>query len=84
MYFVLMLLDPDEPEVPIITRREKDKIVIKITPSESSNGPVTSYQVIVVDERVPSPFQASLLKSWSEAQEEGLPYYITAELSAQV
>ncbi|KAF4524769.1 hypothetical protein B566_EDAN012391 [Ephemera danica] len=75
--------EPSEPEVPSIVRREKDQIVIRITPTTNENGPITSYQVIVVDENTPSLFQEPLLKSASEAQQEGLPYYITAELSPE-
>jgi hypothetical protein len=82
--FSNIISEPPEPRVPDIVKKEKDQIVIRISPTSSENGPITSYQIIVDDARYPSNFHPELLKSYSEAQRDGVAYYIAAEITPQV
>lgn len=73
--------DP-EPDEPNILSRTSNKITIEIPTIINDNGPITSFQVVVqfVGDEFVQNFNNSLLKTYSESQEDGTPYYITAEL----
>lgn len=73
--------DP-EPEEPNILSRTSNMITIEIPPVNNDNGPITSFQVVVqfVGDEFVQNFNNSLLKTYSESQEDGTPYYITAEI----
>uniref|UniRef100_T1P8M4 Protein tyrosine kinase n=1 Tax=Musca domestica TaxID=7370 RepID=T1P8M4_MUSDO len=72
---------PMPPPPKVLTTTDKT-ITIQIKPVRNNNGPVTKVLVIVehVDDAITQPFDSALLGSHSEAEENGLPYYIAAEL----
>jgi len=76
--------EPEEPTVPRIVKRDKGQVVVELLPAVNENGPITAYRVVVVYEGGRSAFRKDMLKSFQEAESEGLPYYIAAELDPQV
>lgn len=72
---------PEPPQPKIISQKD-NKIEIEIPPLRNDNGPLTKLLIIVerVDDSLSQPFDTSLLSDWKKAQEDGLPYYIAAEL----
>lgn len=70
--------------MPKIIKRDKGQIVIQLSPVVNENGPITAYRVVVVYGVGQSEFRKDMLKSFHEAESEGIPYYITAELNPQV
>ncbi|XP_018329507.1 putative tyrosine-protein kinase Wsck isoform X2 [Agrilus planipennis] len=73
--------DPDNiPFLPTVIKREGSKITVKLNPVMNNNGPVTSYQVVVIDQDSKLFFQPESLKSFQESKEDELGYYIAAEL----
>lgn len=76
--------EPEEPIEPTIVKRDKGQILIALPPVVNENGPITAYRVVVVYEGGRSAFRKDMLKSFQEAESEGLPYYIAAELDPQV
>jgi hypothetical protein len=76
--------EPEEPEVPRIVKRDKGQIMIQLSPMVNENGPITAYRIVVVYGVGQGEFRKDMLKSFHEAQSEGIPYYITAELNTQV
>ncbi|XP_054725638.1 putative inactive tyrosine-protein kinase Wsck [Anastrepha obliqua] len=70
------------PPQPRIVRTTDSTMTIEIAPLRNDNGPLTKVLVIVerVDESLSQPFDTELLGSWQKAQEDGLPYYIAAQL----
>ena len=81
---VLLFVDPDTPEVPRIVSRNKGQIKIQLRPASNDNGPITSYRIVVLYEDCGHPITVSMLKSFQEAQREGLHCYIAAELDPKV
>jgi hypothetical protein len=75
--------EPEEPTVPRIVKRDKGQVVVELLPAVNENGPITAYRVVVVYEGGRSAFRKDMLKSFQEAESEGLPYYIAAELDPQ-
>lgn len=75
--------EPEEPEVPRIVKRDKGQIMIQLSPMVNENGPITAYRIVVVYGVGQGEFRKDMLKSFHEAQSEGIPYYITAELNPQ-
>ncbi|KDR15852.1 putative tyrosine-protein kinase Wsck isoform X2 [Zootermopsis nevadensis] len=75
--------EPEEPEVPRILRRDKGQILVQLSPVINENGPITAYRIVVVYEAGREAFRKDLLKSFHEAEFEGLSYYIAAELKPQ-
>lgn len=71
-----------KPPTPIIEDIGDTTITISIPRIKNENGPISKLQIIVyqVDNIISQPFDRELLGSWSEAEESGVPYYITAEL----
>lgn len=71
-----------KPAQPRVLKKTDTTMTIEIKPVRNDNGPVTKVLVIVerVDESLSQPFDTSLLGSWKKADEDGLPYYIAAEL----
>ncbi|KAH8265094.1 hypothetical protein KR044_010369, partial [Drosophila immigrans] len=70
------------PMRPKILTRTSDTITVELSPMHNNNGPVTKLLIIVefVDDSLSQPFDIQLLGSWQEAEQYGVPYYITAEL----
>ncbi|KAH8271212.1 hypothetical protein KR018_001445, partial [Drosophila ironensis] len=70
------------PTQPKVISRSDRTITVEIAPIRNDNGPVSQLLVIVeyVDNSLSQPFDAQLLGSWQQAQQDGVPYYIAAEL----
>ncbi|XP_046804109.1 putative tyrosine-protein kinase Wsck [Lucilia cuprina] len=71
-----------QPAQPKILQTTDTTLTIEIKPVRNDNGPVTKVLVIVerIDDSLSQTFDTSLLGSWKKADEDGLPYYIAAEL----
>lgn len=70
----------------IIRRRNGRTLSIEIPPLVNNNGPVTAVHVVVmfIDTEISQQFDENLLKSYKQATEDGINYYITAELANEV
>uniref|UniRef100_A0A6P4EUP6 Tyrosine-protein kinase Wsck n=1 Tax=Drosophila rhopaloa TaxID=1041015 RepID=A0A6P4EUP6_DRORH len=70
------------PPPPKILSRTDRTITIELSPIRNDNGPLSKLLVIVeyVDDALSQPFDSQLLGSWLQAQQDGVPYYIAAEL----
>ena len=71
---------PNSPEPPKLLKKDQG-LQVKLYPSQEHGGPITAYQVIVIDETNPTPFSSETLYSHDRAEQEGLTYWIAAELS---
>ncbi|XP_036323917.1 putative tyrosine-protein kinase Wsck [Rhagoletis pomonella] len=70
------------PSQPRVIRTTDSTMTIEIKPLRNDNGPITKVVVIVerLDDSLSQTFDTELLGSWPKAQEDGLPYYIAAQL----
>ncbi|XP_030376612.1 putative tyrosine-protein kinase Wsck [Scaptodrosophila lebanonensis] len=70
------------PPQPKILSRADTTLTVELSPLRNDNGPVSKLLIIVerVDDSLSQPFDPQLLGSWQQAQQDGLPYYIAAEL----
>lgn len=57
---------------------------VRLNSVVNNNGPVTAYQVIVMEESDKIGFQPESLAPYHEAKKEGLHYYVAAELDPKV
>lgn len=71
--------DPSPPDIEIVDRRG-DRMIIHIPPAQNVNGPVSMYRIVVSIELYQQGFIIDTLGNYSYATDQGLPYYITAEL----
>ena len=76
---------PESPDPPLFIHHEGDdhhgEIHVKLVPLERNRkGPISGYRVVVIDETDPTPFHEENLYDWNLAQEEGVNYWIAAEL----
>lgn len=79
--YILLLLEPDnKPEPPIINEKTETTMTVKLNSVINNNGPVTAYQVIIMEESDKIGFQPETLSNYYKAKKDGLHYYITAEL----
>lgn len=78
------LVPDDIPNSPTVQNRYKSTIEIKLSPVTNNNGPITAYRVVVVDTNFKQILLNEDIKSYKAAQQEGLAYYITAELGPEV
>lgn len=75
------LLEPDnKPEPPIIKGKTDTTMTVQLNSVINNNGPVTAYQVIVMEESDKIGFQPESLTTYYKAKKDGLHYYIAAEL----
>ncbi|XP_030756309.1 putative tyrosine-protein kinase Wsck [Sitophilus oryzae] len=75
------LAEPDNlPPQPEILSNEGDKIKVRLTGTTNNNGPITAYRIIVVKSDDNQAFDKDSILSFSEAQKNGLSYYIAAEI----
>lgn len=74
------------PPTPTILDKNGKSITIEIPHFVNNNGPVTAIHVVVifVDSELSLQFDEHFLRSFKYASEEGINYYITAELSNEV
>lgn len=59
-------------------------MIVQLQSVMNNNGPTTAYQIAVVNEDMSQALQTENLKAYSKAMEEGLAYYVTAEILPQV
>ncbi|XP_049878135.1 putative inactive tyrosine-protein kinase Wsck [Pectinophora gossypiella] len=71
--------DPSPPDIEIKERRG-DRMSVHIPEARNINGPVSMYRIVVSIELYQQGFIVETLGNYSYADEQGLPYYITAEL----
>ncbi|KAK9890895.1 hypothetical protein WA026_012237 [Henosepilachna vigintioctopunctata] len=77
--FETLLGVPDNiPYPPEILSRKGSKMTVKIHPVINNNGPISYYQLVVLDKI--AIFQSEFLKDYKQALSDGLNFYITAEL----
>lgn len=71
-----------KPGQPRVLSSTDTTITVEIKPVKNDNGPVSKVLVIVerVDDSILQPFDTDLLGTWKQAEENGIPYYIAAEL----
>uniref|UniRef100_A0A336LZZ6 CSON012999 protein n=1 Tax=Culicoides sonorensis TaxID=179676 RepID=A0A336LZZ6_CULSO len=75
-----------KPEEPTILSESDTTKTIEITRTDyvyhNEHGPVSAYRVVVhmVEGDLYQPFDPSLLKDYYGSKEDGLPFYITAEV----
>lgn len=85
---MLSLHNTSEPEnlppLPTVIANDGHKISVKLTPVMNNNGPVSAYRIIVVKSNDNQGFQKDNVLSYSESREQGLSYYVAAEISPQV
>ena len=75
--------DPDRPQAPIITQSVNRTVTIQLKPVLPNLGPVSAYQIIVLDQD--SAFdQDAPLKNFAQASKEKRHQYITAQLKPEV
>ncbi|XP_075982757.1 tyrosine-protein kinase Wsck [Anticarsia gemmatalis] len=71
--------DPSPPDIQIRDRKG-DRMVVFIPEAKNYNGPVSMYRIVVSIELYQQGFIVDTLGNYSYAADQGLPYYITAEL----
>ncbi|KYN03009.1 PREDICTED: putative tyrosine-protein kinase Wsck [Cyphomyrmex costatus] len=70
---------PDKPAVPKILERGNNTITVMFTEGHSEYGPISAYQVLVVQaDAIPPPAEDEYL-NYKSALEQGLSYYIAAQ-----
>ena len=77
---------PDQPEPPKVLEESDGRIKIELKQSINNNGPVSAYRIVVhlVDnELLIHDFDESLVESYKKSLEDGLSYYIAAEINLQ-
>ncbi|MCL4137254.1 UNVERIFIED_CONTAM: hypothetical protein GTU68_030781, partial [Idotea baltica] len=74
---------PDEPIIPEIISHTTESMLVELREVIPSGGPITSYHIVVVDETLPVVIDYSLLYDYHTASNQGLPYYVTAELTKE-
>ena len=55
-------------------------MLVKLEPVEARGGPITAYQVIVIDASLHRSFQPTKFINYNAAEEAGLPYWVAAQL----
>ncbi|KAA0185582.1 hypothetical protein HAZT_HAZT011887 [Hyalella azteca] len=73
---------PPIPTQPEMLSRTPETINVKLHTVSPTGGPITAYQVVVVDETVGAIMNPSALTNYQNASEQQLPYYIAAQFSA--
>lgn len=71
--------DPSPPDIEVKSRHG-DRMVVHIPEAKNFNGPVSMYRIVVSIELYQIGLITVTLGNHSYAAENGLPYYITAEL----
>lgn len=72
---------PETPASPQLLSRTPTTMTVQLQSVTPTNGPITAYQVVVIDGTVSVELQPELLEDYSGAAEKGLPFYITAQFS---
>ncbi|XP_034833976.1 putative inactive tyrosine-protein kinase Wsck [Maniola hyperantus] len=76
------IIGTPDPSPPNIEMRERhgDEMLVHIPEAKNVNGPVSMYRIVVSIELYQQGIIIENLGNHSYADEQGLPYYITAEL----
>ncbi|KAF7989711.1 hypothetical protein HCN44_008385 [Aphidius gifuensis] len=75
---------PDIPQTPKIIDRTDTTITVELQKGINQNGPLTSYQIVVVYPGTIPPINHSFsYVNYNIAKRDYLPYYITAEIPAE-
>ncbi|XP_019753570.1 putative inactive tyrosine-protein kinase Wsck isoform X1 [Dendroctonus ponderosae] len=72
---------PPEPEV---LGKYGNTILVRMRPVMNNNGPISAYRIVVVKSNDNQAFQKDNVLSYSESREQGLSYYIAAEISPKI
>ncbi|XP_012215238.1 putative inactive tyrosine-protein kinase Wsck [Linepithema humile] len=71
---------PEKPVVPKILERKDNSIIVALTKGRSENGPITAYQVVVVQAGTIPPTDSDVeYADYKSAVNQGLSYYVTAQ-----
>lgn len=74
--------DPSPPDIEIKERRG-NRMLVHIPEAKNINGPVSMYRIVVSIELYQQGFITENLGNHTYAEDQGLPYYITAELDPE-
>lgn len=74
--------DPSPPEVKYVDRKG-DRMVIHIPEAQNNNGPVSHYRIVVSIELYQQGYIVASLSNYTYATDQGLPYYIAAEIDPE-
>ncbi|XP_064084928.1 putative inactive tyrosine-protein kinase Wsck [Macrobrachium nipponense] len=72
---------PETPAIPQILSRTPTTITVQLESVSPTAGPITTYQVVVVDETVHVELQPLSLGDYYSANRERIPFYIAAEFT---
>ena len=73
--------NPDKPTPPKILTRTSSTITVELEAVIPSGGPISFYQIVVIDETIPVVFEAFKLTNHENSTQYGIPFYIAAEIS---
>ena len=74
---------PNKPETPILLRVMYTRVSIILKEGSSENGPITSYQVVVVQPGAIPPTGPNIAyPNYDQSRKDNLGYYVTAEFDA--
>lgn len=75
-----MIGPPDTPAMPKILERGDSTITVMLTEGHSEYGPISVYQVVVVQAGTIPPIDSSVeYLNYDSASKQGLNYYVTAQ-----
>lgn len=79
------LIGTPEPAPPDVEFKERhgDEMLVRIPEAQNINGPISMYRVVVSIELYQQGIIIENLGNHSYAEEQGLPYYIAAELDPE-
>ena len=75
--------DPEVPRTPTLVPDQQTppgQFIVKLNPVEARGGPITAYQLIVLDASLHHSFQPTKFINYNAAAEAGLPYWVAAQL----
>lgn len=71
---------PEKPATPKILEQKDNSIIVELTEGRSENGPITAYQVVVVQVGTIPPTGPDVeYTDYKSALNQGLSYYVTAQ-----
>ena len=74
---------PNIPQAPELISVTGETRIVELKKVMASNGPISDYRIVVVDETVPVIIQYDLLKEYYKASSQNIPFYIAAEFPAE-
>ena len=75
--------DPEVPRTPTLVPDQHTppgQLKVQLEPVEARGGPITAYQVIVLDASLHRSFRPTKFINYNAAEEAGLPYWVAAQL----